>query len=145
MTKLLSAEENIDVFAATLNREGVLLKEMEDAGFSNIPEFKLTSFFDLNFLKQIRDCARFLRENNVQIVHTHDFYTNVFGILAARLARVPCKIASKRETSGLRSGMQKKIEKLIFKIADAITVNSQAVDRFLQAQGVDPKKNKADL
>jgi glycosyltransferase involved in cell wall biosynthesis len=142
VTRLLSSEKNLNVFAATLNKEGVLLKELEEAGFTGVPEFKLTSFFNLHFIKQIRACAKFLRENKIQIVHTHDFYTNVFGILAARYAGVPCKIASKRETSGLRTTGQKKIEKLIFKLADGITVNSRAVANFLLEQGIDKNKIK---
>jgi glycosyltransferase involved in cell wall biosynthesis len=131
LTKLLNENESFNVFAATLNKEGILLKELEDSGFTDIPEFKLTSFFNLHFIKQVRACARFIRDNNIKIVHTHDFYTNVFGILSARYAHVPVKIASKRETGGMRSANQKRIEKFIFKVADAITVNAEAVKDYL--------------
>ncbi len=131
LTKLLHKDETFNVFAATLNKEGVLLNELEDIGLDNIPEFKLTSFFNLHFLRQIKACAKFLKENKIDIVHTHDFYTNVFGILAAKYAGVPVKIASKRETGGMRSNNQNRIEKIIFKIADTITVNAEAVKDYL--------------
>jgi glycosyltransferase involved in cell wall biosynthesis len=140
LSHLLRADGTYNVFLAALNTEGVLRAEAERSGFSEIPEFPLTSFYDLNFLGQLRRCARFLRENKIEIVHTHDFYTNVFGISAARLARVPVKIASKRETGGMRSRAQKQIEKRIFKMADAIVVNAGAVREFLLAEGVAAEK-----
>lgn len=131
LTKLLRENETYNVFLAALNSEGVLKTEVERLGFTDIPEFKLHSFYDLNFLKQLKNCVRFIKEKNIEIVHTHDFYTNVFGIAAARLAGVKLKIASKRETSGMRSKSQKTIENQIFRIADAIVANSEAVKNYL--------------
>lgn len=136
LTRLLRENGEYQVLAATLNREGILLDEMEKLGFDSIPEFKLTSFYNLNFLAQVRKCARFLRENKVDIVHTHDFYTNVFGMLAATLARTPLTIASKRETGGMRSGAQKRVESFAFRLADAIVVNSTAVRGHLLTRSV---------
>jgi glycosyltransferase involved in cell wall biosynthesis len=129
LTKLLREHGTHNIFLATLNNEGILREEIERSGFNNIPEFPLTSFYNLNFLKQLKKCAKFLRENKIEIIHTHDFYTNVFGISAARLARVPVKIASKRETGGIRSKAQMAIEKRIFGIADTIVANSKAVEK----------------
>jgi glycosyltransferase involved in cell wall biosynthesis len=142
LTKLLREDATYNVFLATLNNEGVLRAEVEAVGFAEIPEFPLTSFYDLNFLKQIKNCVRFLRENKIEIVHTHDFYTNVFGITAARFAKVPVKIASKRETGGMRSKAQKQIEKRIFKTADAIVVNSKAVQNYLSDAGISAGKTE---
>ena len=140
LTQLLHADKSFNIFIAALNNEGVLRAEVERIGFTNIPEFRLKSFYDLTFLKQLRNCARFIRENNVEIVHTHDFYTNVFGIAAARLARVPLKIASKRETSGMRSATQAKIERQIFNLSNRIVANSEAVKNYLTADGVPGEK-----
>ena len=140
LVKLLHEDENFKVFATTLNREGILLAELEKLGLDDIPEFKLTSFFNFQFLKQIRNCAEFLKKNEIEIVHTHDFYTNVFGILAANLAGVPVKIASKRETGGMRSANQKRLEKFIFRLADKITVNAAAVRDYLIENKVDERK-----
>jgi glycosyltransferase involved in cell wall biosynthesis len=140
LTRLLRENGEYNVFAATLNRDGVLLDEMEKLGFDSIPEFKLTSFYNLHFLTQMRKCARFLRENHIDIIQTHDFYTNVFGMLAATLARTPLKIASKRETGGMRSASQKRVEKFAFRLADSIVVNSEAVRDHLLSRSVTPGK-----
>lgn len=142
LTRLLCEDQTHKIFVAVLNNEGVLKNEIEQLGFSEIPEFRLTSFYDLNFIKQLKKCVRFLRENNIQVVQTHDFYTNVFGITAAKLAGVSLKIASKRETGGMRTPPQKFIETQIFKIADFIVANSQAVKNYLMTEGVSGAKIK---
>jgi len=140
LAKLLSEEGTHKIFLASLNNEGILRVEAEKDGFTEIPEFRLTSFYDLNFARQLQKCVRFLKQNKIEIVHTHDFYTNVFGISAALLAGVPLKIASKRETAGMRSKLQKTVEKRIFKTADAIVVNAEAVKNYLTDEGISPEK-----
>jgi len=142
LARLLHEDETFYVYAAVLNKEGVLLDEIGKIGLPEIPEFKLKSFYDANFFLQLKKCVRFLRENKIEIVHTHDFYTNVFGITAARLAGVKCKIASKRETAAVRSKAQNIIEKRIFKTADAIVANSEAVKNYLIREGVAANKIK---
>src|SRR5262249_39955362 len=100
LTRLLHEEGSFNVSVATLENVGVLKSEVEKLGLTEINEFRLASFYDANFVKQLMRCAGFLRENKIEIVHTHDFYTNIFGMFAAQLARVPLAIASKRETGG---------------------------------------------
>src|SRR5205814_2007421 len=98
LTRMLKTDDSFDVFAATLNNEGVLKDEIEALGLREIPEFPLSSFYNPNFVAQVRHCSQYLKENKIDIVHTHDFYTNVFGLAAATLAGVHVRIASKRET-----------------------------------------------
>lgn len=140
LTGLLVRDGSYDVFVATLNKEGVLLAELDDLDLPAIPEFKLTSFYNPNFVKQVRRCSAYLRENKVDIVHTHDFYTNVFGMAAATLAGIPARIASKRETGGMRSSSQDLVEKLAFNQAKAIVVNSAAVREHLIKRSIPTAK-----
>lgn len=140
LTKLLLKNGEHQIFTATLNKEGVLLGELERAGMTEIPEFRLRSFFDISFLKEARKCSKFLKEQKIDIVQTHDFYTNIFGILSAKHAGVSLKIASKRETEGVRSAMQKRIERYVFKIADLVVANSEAVKGYLIKSGVAAEK-----
>ncbi|HEY0659441.1 MAG TPA: glycosyltransferase [Pyrinomonadaceae bacterium] len=140
LTRLLNEDQTYNIYVATLNKEGVLLGEIENLDLPEIPEFKLKSFYDANFFLQLKKCVRFMRENKIEIVHTHDFYTNVFGITAARLAGVECKIASKRETAAVRSKAQKVVEKRIFKTADRIVANSEAVKKYLINENVPADK-----
>ena len=140
LTRLLKDDGTFDVCAATLNNEGVLRGEFDEIGLGETPEFPLISFYNTNFVTQVRRCAKYLRDNKIDIVQTHDFYTNVFGMAAASLALIPAKIASKRETGGMRSGTQDFIEKLAFGRADAIVANSASVRDHLLTRGVAEKK-----
>jgi glycosyltransferase involved in cell wall biosynthesis len=140
LTRLLCDDGTVEVFLVCLNNEGVLRKEVEKLGFSEIPEFKLTSFFNLNFLSQVMKCANFIRHNKIEIVHTHDFYSNVFGMTAGAMAGVHLKIASKRETAGMRSKAQKVVEKFAFGRADKIVANAGAVKNYLVKEGISDKK-----
>lgn len=136
----LKEEGTFDVYLATLDGKGPLRSVAETAGFNEIAEFPLTSFYDANFVKQVRRCAGYLRENKIDLVHTHDFYTNVFGMAAATLARIPARVASKRETDGMRSRGQEFVESVAFGRAKAIVANSAAVKDHLVRRGIKQEK-----
>jgi glycosyltransferase involved in cell wall biosynthesis len=57
-------------------------------------------------------------------------------MLAAQIIKVPLAVASKRETGGMRSKWQKRIEKFAFRQANAIVANSEAVKNYLIAEGI---------
>lgn len=136
LTRLLKTDGTFEVSAATLNSEGILRPEIEKLGLPEIPEFPLTSFYNANFIKQVRACAKYLKEHQIDLIHTHDFYTNVFGMAAASLAGLKARIASKRETGGMRSGSQDLVEKFAFARAHAIVVNSGSVKNYLAVRGI---------
>lgn len=140
LTKLLHDEGSHNIFLATLNARGELLEEVESLGLTHLPEFRLRSFYDINFANQLRKCVGFIRRNQIDIIHTHDFYTNIFGILAASAARVRLKISSKRETGGMRGKLQRTTERKIFQWSDAIVVNSRAVKDYLLDEGISARK-----
>lgn len=140
LTGLLKAEGSFDVSAATLNDEGVLRAEVDAIRLPEVPEFPLTSFYNANFVRQVRSCSKYLVENKIDLVHTHDFYTNVFGMAAAAYAGIPARVASKRETGGVRTRRQESVEKLAFGAANAVVANSEAVREYLVKLGVSPKR-----
>src|SRR2546427_10314159 len=88
LARLLLESQHYSVHLACLRRTGRLLSEAEQLGVGDIPEFPLTSFYDWNMAVQLRRFAAFLREREINVVHTEGFYTNVFGITGAALARV---------------------------------------------------------
>ncbi len=142
LIKALHNEGSFEIFAATLNKQGVLLHDFASCGVPEIPEFPLTSFYNANFVRQIRRCAKYLRDNKIDVVHMHDFYTNIFGMAAASLAGVSLRIASKRETTGMRSTAQKFVENLSFGRATAVIVNARAVRDHLIARAIEPERIK---
>ena len=127
------------VHLACLNRSGVLLAEARRLG-GEIPEFPLNSFYDGNMLRQLYRFARFLRQRGIEVVQTHDFYTNVFGMAGAALARVPARIAARRETVGCRSRMQSRVEHQAYRLAHVIVANAEAVKNQLLREGARAEK-----
>lgn len=140
LVRLLCESKRYNINVACINREGVLLKEVERLGFTEIPEFRLGSFYNRNFFRQLRALAGHLRENKINIIQTHDFYSNVFGMFAAALARTPARIAAKRETGGWRTNAQEFVERRAFARAHAIVVNADAVKKYLRERGVPERK-----
>src|SRR3954452_17591121 len=89
LARLLSESGRFRVYVACLNSDGPLHSQALSVSSAEIPEFRLKSFYDANMVVQTRNCATFLKQHRIDLVHTHDFYTNVFGMAGATLARVP--------------------------------------------------------
>jgi glycosyltransferase involved in cell wall biosynthesis len=70
--------------------------------------------------------ARHLARSGTALVHCFDFYSDVLGVLAARLARRRV-IASQRELGDLRSPGQRRVYRLVLRAAHLVAVNSGAV------------------
>ena len=139
LTRLLLESGRCNVFVATLNREGVLLEDVNRLGLGAIPEFRLNSFYDLHTARQVRRFAQYLKKHEIDVVHTHDFYTNIFGMAGAALARVPARIASRRESS-VRRESQKLVERCAYRAAHAVVANCEDVRQQLIRDGVPAQK-----
>ena len=139
LTRLLHEDKTYKVFAACLNRDGILYDEFSKMKLGEVPEYKLTSFYDANMLRQLKSCAKFMRENDIKVIQTHDFYTNIFGMLAGRIAKTPVRIAAKRET-GTKDFKQRFMERRAYGFAHKIVSNSEAVKKYLVAGGTPKEK-----
>lgn len=137
---LLRESNRYGVRLACLHDRGALRAEAERLGFNDIPSFPLTSFYDASVARQLRRFAHYLRANQIDIVQTFDFYTNVFGMTGAWLARTPARLAARRETGGMRSRAQAVIERRAFTLAHVVVANAEAVRRALIQDGVRAEK-----
>jgi len=140
LTRLLHETGKHRLFLASINDEGPLRAEVEKLGFHEIPSFPLQNFYNLNAAQQLSRLASFLRKNKIDLVHAHDFYTNIFGVAASRLARVRACIASRRETEGLRSPAKRWVERRAFHAAGAVVANAEAIRTQLIADGLPARK-----
>src|SRR5438105_10425917 len=130
----------VNVRLACLQDKGSLKADAERLGIGEIHEYPLTSFYDLNFAKQIRRLVSDVKETQIDVVHTHCFYTNIFGMTGAYLAGVPARITSKGETDGFRSSIQKRAERMSFRLAHRVIANCLVVQNQLIREGVNPKR-----
>src|SRR5438876_1209041 len=111
LLRQLHESRECQVRIACLQDRGSLKTDAEQFGIGAIHEYPLTSFYDLNFARQLRRFVRYMKENRIDVVHTHCFYTNIFGMTGAFRAGVPARITSKGETDGFRTPMQKRVER----------------------------------
>jgi L-malate glycosyltransferase len=140
LTRLLHESGRYRPRVACLDAAGTLRAEVERLPIGDIPEFALTSFYDRNAARQLRRLVRYLREHDIAVMHTHEFYPNILGMAAASLARVPARVASRRHTTGFRTPAQNFVERCSFRLADAVLVNAHAVRDFLVRGGVPSRK-----
>ncbi|MDX6403357.1 MAG: hypothetical protein QOH70_812 [Blastocatellia bacterium] len=128
------------VHLACLQNRGSLRAEADQLGIGEINEYALNSFYDLNFVRQLRRLVRFIKENEIDVVHTHCFYTNIFGMAGASLAGVRARVTSKGETDGFRTPMQKRAERGAFRLSHRVIANCLVVQNQLIREGVSPAK-----
>jgi L-malate glycosyltransferase len=136
----LHASGKCCVHLACLQNRGSLRTEADQLGIGEIHEYALNSFYDPNFLKQLRRLVQFIKDNEINVVHTHCFYTNIFGMTGAFLAGVRARVTSKGETDGFRSPMQKRAERAAFRLSHRVIANCLVVQNQLIREGVTPAK-----
>lgn len=119
---------------ACLRRWGPFMEEAEALG-APIAEYPLTRLYNPRALRQQWRFGRDLRRARVEIVHSYNFYTNVFAIPAARLAGVRGVVASIRDTGAYMTDPKRRLLRLVCRLADRVVVNAHAIRSWLLEQG----------
>jgi len=140
LTRLLHDSGKHEVFLASLKPDGVLRSSVEGMNLGEIPSYPLKSFYDHKAVLQLRRFVHHLRSSRIDVLHTHDFYTNIFGMTAGFLAGTAVRISSCRETGGMRSAAQRQAQRLAYTLAHHIVANSESVRRKLLEEGVNGKR-----
>src|SRR5436309_4958611 len=78
-------------------------------------------------------CSSDLRS---RLIHSFDFYSNLLGVPAARLARVPVVIASQRDLGNLRPPLQRRLHNVVLGLADRVAVNAEIVAEGAAKTGI---------
>jgi glycosyltransferase involved in cell wall biosynthesis len=136
LVRLLQGIGRYRILVACLNNDGPLRTEIDRLDLGEIPEYKLTGFFSLRALRQLRRFTAHLKRQQVDILHTHDFYTNVFGMWAGAVAGVPVRIAARRESTGMRSTSRRALERASYRAATRIVANCEEVRHQLTEEGI---------
>lgn len=124
---------------ACLKHFGHFLNEVE-ARRVPLVEYKINRLYNSRAFREGLRFARDVRRDRIEIVHSYGFYSNVFAIPPARLARVPVIVASIRDTGDIWTPMQRRLQKVVCRLADCILVNAEAVRQRLIAEGYPPEK-----
>ena len=139
-TRRLHESGKYDVCLASLKPGGVLRAEIDKLNLGEIPSYPLKSFYGPSAISQLRRLVAHLRKSKIDLLHTHDYYTNIFGMAAGVLAGVKVRIASRRETSGMRTGAQTQLQKIAYACAHQIVANSDSVRQTLIDEGIESKR-----
>ncbi len=128
--------EQFNVSLGCIRRIGPFARE-----FGEVPEFNLGgSLYGLTLIRTRLQLSRSLRQQQIQIAHAFDFYTNLTLIPAARLARVPVVIGSQRQLGDLLTPRQFRAQVSVLRWCDAVICNSRAAADHLAEEGIAREK-----
>jgi len=109
--------------------EGPLLSEVpKDV---EVVPFPLHGFVTSSGLRAAKEAVHFMRRARIDILQTFDFYSNVFALPLAAIARVPIRIGARRDEASMRSFVQHRSELLAYRLATAIVANSKRIGEQL--------------
>lgn len=125
----------IDVRAICLAERGPLLERVRAAGVP-ITEYRIGSLFSLRAVRAGMRLASWLRRERIDVLHSHDIYTNIFAIPWARAAGVPLIIASRRWWTETRRPAHVWLNRLSYRMAHGVLANSESVCQLVVREGV---------
>jgi glycosyltransferase involved in cell wall biosynthesis len=125
-----------EVHVACFRADGPLLGELR--GFEPplpLSEYPIPSLRSPVVARRLLELVRYLRRHEIDVVHTTGLYPNVFGVVAAWLARTPVIIASVRDMGQMWRGDLRRVQRLTCRLADAVVTNAEAIAQRLRAEG----------
>lgn len=128
-----------DVHFACLKRIGQYVEEIERTG-RTLTEYRIDRVYGGRTMCRQLEFARDLRRRGISVVHTYGFWPNVFGIPAARLAGTPVVLGAIRDNGDHITPAQRRVQRLVCRMADGIVVNAEAIRRRLTQEGYDPRR-----
>jgi glycosyltransferase involved in cell wall biosynthesis len=126
--------DRFDLCVVCLNENGPLL---ERYAASRIPvtSFPIDSLRAPSTARQGARLTSFLRAQQVDVLHAHDIYSNVFAVPCARMAGVRA-IASRRWWEGFQGTAWRMLTRAAYRAAHVVLANSAAIGKRLEEEGV---------
>ncbi len=120
--------------------DGFRAEDLREAGVP-VVRFPAGSLMNASTFSGAAFMRRYLREHRIQLVHTFDTPTNLFGVPAAWAFRVPALLSSQRAYRELTPPFGRRLLRLTDRLADGIVVNCKAMERHMvTAEGVPPER-----
>lgn len=123
------------VHVVCLRHEGAWLPRVTSRAAS-ITEFRINGFGKLSTLKQLWRFSQWCRRERISVLHTCDFYSNIFGLLGGALGGVPVRIGSRRELVTDKTSSQIRVQRFAYRFATRIVANSPAAAAILRTEGI---------
>ena len=121
------------VTVACLRAGGPLTQLLQEKGVRIIEFPKYRALLTLRSIYQLFRLAWFLRREKIDVLHSHDLWSNLMGVPAAWIARTPVILASQRNLAHLPwyTPFRRKVVRLIYRLSTAVIANSEAVRKLL--------------
>ncbi len=105
--------------------------------------FGTSSLKPIPMLARLPSFCSFLRNYKIDIVQTHFRESNYFGVFAAKLARVPAIISTRRGMPYWRNAAEKSLLRAVNSVVDVFVSNSHASsDYFCSNENIPTEKMK---
>lgn len=127
------------VHAVCFRREGAWLPRVLEHTAS-VVEFPVSGFANLKTMRQMLRFAAWCRRERIAVVHTCDFYSNVFGLPGAFMGGVRVRVGSRRELNPDKSDAQIRLQRFAYRCATTVVANSPAAAEVLRTEGVAASK-----
>ena len=129
-------KERFDLRVVCFDVEGPVMERYRSIGVPVI-HMPLKTLHGIQTLRTGRRFAQYLRSERVQIVHSHDMYSNIFAVPWARVARTPVVVASRRWWYSLPSTKLRLGNTMAFRMSSAVLANSnQVAESVRKSDGV---------
>jgi glycosyltransferase involved in cell wall biosynthesis len=113
-----------------LSSQGPLKARYQTLGVDMVP-LSISNLYSLATAAHGRWFANQLKKRSIDVVHTHDIYTNSFAIPWARLLTRCAVLASRRWTDDVPRAALKTVNRFACSFAHRILVNSDSVADFI--------------
>ncbi len=101
---------------------------------------RLRNLYGIGAIAQAWRCARRLRSRGVDVVHTHDVYCNIWGVLMGRLAGARVLASRRWWKRTPRSGLLT-LNRMAYQFAHRVLANTPSVaDMLRRDEGLSPQK-----
>ncbi|ACG73950.1 glycosyl transferase group 1 [Anaeromyxobacter sp. K] len=121
---------------AVLHLDGDHLQDLEVAGVRPVVFDVGGRMIRPNTAWQLARIVRFVRTERIAVIHAQDVYTNVLGVLAARLARVPV-ILTRVDLGHHLEGYRRPLLQAASRVADRVLVNALCIRDLAVREGVE--------
>ena len=132
-----------EIVMGCLRAEGPLLERLKGSAVS-VREFYPTGGLDSQAgLWQVARLAAYLRREKFDVVHTHDLWSNLMGVTAARLAGVRAIISSRRDLAHFDwyQGKRRHWLRRIQNLSGVVLANATPIrDALIAEDGFAPEK-----
>lgn len=117
----------LNPFVCSLLDKGEIGEEIEKTGIEVVSLKKLKHRFDWTI---VRDIYNLIKRKNIKIVRTHQYHANLYGRLAAWLAKVPCIVASVHNVYTIDRKLHRRIiNRFLARLTDRVVAVSETVKK----------------